>query len=72
MLDTSLELSSAKHDNPNIKKIYGQFKSEISEELEKFHVPGKQNSMRTKQLWNWTFLGGVTEFSEINLSLIHI
>ena len=66
MLDTSLELSSAKHDNPNIKKIYGQFKSEISEELEKFHVPGKQNSMRTKQLWNWTFLGGVTEFSEIN------
>ena len=66
MLDTSLELSSAKHDNPNIKKIYGQFKSEISEELEKFHVPSKQNSMRTKQLWNWTFLGGVTEFSEIN------
>ena len=66
MLDTSLELSSTEHDNPNIKKIYGQFKSEISEELEKFHVPGKQNSMRTKQLWNWTFLGGVTEFSEIN------
>jgi len=66
MLDTSLELSSIKHDNPNIKKIYGQFKSEISEELEKFHVPSKQNSMRTKQLWNWTFLGGVTEFSEIN------
>ena len=65
MLDTSLELSSTNHDNPNIKKIYGQFKSEISEELEKFHVPSKQNSMRTKQLWNWTFLGGVTEFSEI-------
>ena len=21
--------------------------------------------MRTKQLWNWTFLGGVTELSEI-------
>ena len=66
MLDTSLELSSTKHDNPNIKKIYGLFKSEISEEIENFHVRGKQNSMRTKQLWNWTFLGGVTEFSEIN------
>ena len=65
MLDTSIELPSTNQDNQNLKKIYGQLKSEISEALEKCHVPSKQNSMRTKQLWNWTFLGGVTELSEI-------
>ena len=65
MLDTSIELPSTNQDNQNLKKIYGQLQSEISEVLEKCHVPSKQNSMRTKQLWNWTFLGGVTELSEI-------
>ena len=65
MLDTSIELPSTNQDNQNLKKIYGQLKSEISEALKKCHVPSKQNSMRTKQLWNWTFLGGVTELSEI-------
>ena len=65
MLDTSIESPSTNQDNQNLKKIYGQLQSEISEALEKCHVPSKQNSMRTKQLWNWTFLGGVTELSEI-------
>ena len=65
MLDTSIESPSTNQDSQNLKKIYGQLQSEISEALEKCHVPSKQNSMRTKQLWNWTFLGGVTELSEI-------
>ena len=50
MLDTSIESPSTNQDSQNLKKIYGQLQSEISEALEKSQGPSNQNSLRTKQL----------------------
>jgi len=52
-------------DKSNLQTVYGKLQSELLEDLKNYNIPTKHNSMRTKQLWNWTFLGGVKEFSEI-------
>lgn len=52
-------------DRSNLQTVYGKLQSELLEDLKKYDIPTKHSSMRTKQLWNWTFLGGVKEFSEI-------
>ena len=51
----------------NLKKktLFGQLKSEISDDLVNYDVPKKQLSMRTQQLWNWIYIGGVSNLNEI-------
>ena len=65
MLDLQTNTSNNDNTLQKVSALYGYSQSEISENLKDYDIPLKQNSMRTKQLWNWIFLKGIKEFSDI-------
>ena len=65
MLDLQTKPSNNDNTLQKVSALYGYSQSEISENLKDYDIPLKQNSMRTKQLWNWIFLKGIKEFSDI-------
>lgn len=65
MITVHEKLPTQGGDKSNLQTVYGKLQSELLEDLKNYNIPTKHNSMRTKQLWNWTFLGGIKEFSEI-------
>ena len=65
MLDLQTTSSPDNEKIKNVEVLYGHSQSEISENLKNYNIPLKQNSMRTKQLWNWMFLRGISDFSVI-------
>ena len=65
MLDLQTNTSNNDNTLQKVRALYGYSQSEISENLKDYDIPLKQNSMRTKQLWNWIFLKGIKEFSDI-------
>ena len=64
MLDLQTNTSNNDNTLQKVRALYGYSQSEISENLKDYDIPLKQNSMRTKQLWNWIFLKGIKEFSD--------
>ncbi len=46
--------------------LIGMDRDELSAALEQLGVPAKQLRMRVSQIWQWLYVRGVTDFSEMN------
>ncbi len=59
------DIGSPEPGNKERLSLIGLDRQDLADQLRKDGIPEKEIRMRVAQLWNWTYLRGVTDFSEM-------
>ncbi len=47
------------------RSLIGLYREDLADQLRRDGIPEKEIRMRVAQIWNWTYLRGITDFSEM-------